>query len=131
MTFRVLIADDHATFRSGLRAILHTQPDFECVAEVGDGRAAVAETIRLRPDLAILDVQMPEFDGLAAAAEIVASGLTGVRMLMLTTYDNDDYLRRALTAGVHGFVLKSLPPEELIAAIRAAARGDTHVASAE
>ncbi|SFQ45612.1 response regulator [Actinomadura madurae] len=125
--FRVLIADDHATFRSGLRAILSTQPDFECVAEVADGRAAVAETIRLRPDLAILDVRMPKFDGLAAAAEIVASGLTGVRMLMLTTYDSDEYLHRALTAGVHGFVLKSLPPEELIAAVRAAARGDAYV----
>ncbi|MFD9702513.1 response regulator [Lentzea sp. NPDC059081] len=125
--FRVLIADDHATFRSGLRAILHTQPDFECIAEVADGRAAVAETIRLRPDLAILDVQMPKFDGLAAAAEIIASGLTGVRMLMLTTYDSDEYLHRALTAGVHGFVLKSLPPEELIAAVRAAARGDAYV----
>lgn len=125
--FRVLIADDHATFRSGLRAVLSTQPDFECVAEVSDGRAAVAETIRLRPDLAILDIRMPRFDGLAAAAEIVASGLTGVRMLMLTTYDSDEYLHRALTAGVHGFVLKSLPPEELIGAIRAAARGDAYV----
>ncbi|WP_367038852.1 response regulator transcription factor [Streptomyces sp. Je 1-332] len=125
--FRVLIADDHAAFRSGLRAILGTQPDFECVAEVAEGRAAVAETIRLRPDLAILDVRMPKLDGLAAAAEIVASGLTGVRMLMLTTYDSDEYLHRALTTGVHGFVLKSLPPEELIAAIRATARGDAYV----
>lgn len=125
--FRVLIADDHATFRSGLRAVLSTQPDFECVAEVADGRAAVAETLRLRPDLAILDVRMPKFDGLAAATEIVASGLTGTRLLMLTTFDSDEYLHRALTSGVHGFVLKSLPPEELIAATRAAARGDAYV----
>jgi len=124
---RILIADDHGTFRSGLRAILGTQPDLECVAEVGDGRAAVEETLRLRPDVAILDVRMPRLDGLAAAAEIVASGLTSVRMLMLTTYDEDDYVHRALTAGVNGFVLKSLPPEELIAAIRAAARGDAYV----
>lgn len=127
MTYRVLIADDHATFRSGLRAILGTQPDIECVAEVGDGRAAVAETLRLRPDLAILDVRMPKLDGLAAAAEIVASGLTGVRMLMLTTYDSDEYLHRALTSGVSGFLLKSLPPEELVAAVRVAARGDAYV----
>ena len=127
MTFRVLIADDHATFRSGLRAILSTQPDIDCVAEVGDGRAAVAETLRLRPDVAVLDVRMPKLDGLSAAAEIAASGLTGVRLLMLTTYDSDEYLHRALAAGTSGFVLKSLPPEELIAAIRAAARGDAYV----
>jgi DNA-binding NarL/FixJ family response regulator len=125
--FRVLIADDHATFRSGLRAILGTQSDFECVAEVADGLAAVAETLRLRPDLAILDVRMPKFDGLAAAAEITASRLPGTRMLMLTTYDSDENLHRALTIGVQGFVLKSLPPEELIGAIRAAARGDAYV----
>jgi DNA-binding NarL/FixJ family response regulator len=127
MTVRILIADDHATFRSGLRAILSTQPDFDCVGEAEDGRAAVAESIRLRPDLAILDVRMPKLDGLAAAAEIVASGLTSVRMLMLTTYDSDEYLHRALSAGVSGFVLKSLPPEELIAAVRVAARGDAYV----
>jgi DNA-binding NarL/FixJ family response regulator len=127
VTSRVLIADDHAAFRSGLRAILSTQPDLECVAEVSDGRAAVAETLRLRPDLAILDVRMPKLDGLAAAAEIRACGLTSVRIIMLTTYDDDYYLHRALTAGVQGFVLKSLPPEELIAAIRAASRGDSYV----
>lgn len=127
MTTRVLIADDHAAFRSGLLAILSTQPDLECVGEVADGRAAVAETVRLRPDLVILDVRMPKLDGLAAAAEIRASGLTSVGIVMLTTYDDDDYLHRALTAGVQGFVLKSLPPEELIAAVRAAARGDAYV----
>ncbi|MEU8397014.1 response regulator transcription factor [Nonomuraea sp. NPDC048892] len=127
MISRILIADDHAAFRSGLRAILSTQPDLECVAEVADGRAAVTETLRLRPDLAILDVRMPRLDGLAAAAEIKASGLTSVRILMLTTYDSDEYLHRALTAGVQGFVLKSLPAEELIAAVKAAARGDSYV----
>jgi DNA-binding NarL/FixJ family response regulator len=127
MTTRILIADDHAAFRSGLQAILTTQPDLECVAEVGDGRAAVAETLRLRPDLAILDVRMPKLDGLAAAGEIRAAGFTRIGIIMLTTYDSDDYLHRALTAGVQGFVLKSLPPEELIAAIRAASRGDAYV----
>ncbi|WP_432825749.1 response regulator [Dactylosporangium sp. CA-092794] len=127
MTYRVLIADDHAAFRSGLRAILSTQPDLECVAEAADGQAALAETLRLRPDLAILDVRMPKLDGLAAAAAIRASGLAGIRIIMLTTYDSDDYLHRALTSGVQGFVLKSLPPEELIAAVRAAARGDSYV----
>ncbi|MDR2347984.1 MAG: response regulator transcription factor [Bifidobacteriaceae bacterium] len=127
MSWRVLIADDHPAFRSGLRAIIDTQPDLECVAEVADGRAAVAETLRLRPDLAILDVRMPKFDGLAAAREIRAAGLAEIGIIMLTTYDSDDYLHRALSAGVQGFVLKSLPPEELIAAIRAAARGDAYV----
>jgi DNA-binding NarL/FixJ family response regulator len=124
---RVLIADDHAAFRSGLRAILSTQPDLECVAEVADGHEAITETLRLRPDLAILDVRMPKVDGLAAAAAIKAAGLSSVRIIMLTTYDSDDYLHSALTAGVQGFVLKNLPPEELIAAVRAAARGDAYV----
>jgi len=127
MPIRILIADDHAVFRSGLRAILSTQLDLECVAEVEDGRAAVVETLRLRPDLAILDVRMPKLDGLAAAAEIRQRGLKDVHIVMLTTYDNDDYLHRALVAGVQGFVLKSLPPEELIAAVRAASRGDAYV----
>jgi DNA-binding NarL/FixJ family response regulator len=127
VTVRILIADDHAAFRSGLKAILGTQPDLECVGEASDGRTAVAETIRLRPDVAILDVRMPKLDGLAAAAEIVASGMTGVRTLMLTTYDSDEYLHRALTHGVSGFLLKSLPPEELVAAVRVAARGDACV----
>jgi DNA-binding NarL/FixJ family response regulator len=124
---KVLIADDHAAFRAGLRAILETQPELEVVAEVGDGRAAVAETLRLRPDLAILDVRMPEHDGLAAAAEIRAAGLTRVAILMLTTYDDDGYLHDALAAGAQGFVLKSLPPQELIAAVQAALRGDAYV----
>ena len=122
-----MVADDHAMFRSGLRAVLATQPDLECVAEVADGRAAVAETLRLRPDVAILDVRMPKLDGLGAAEEILAGGLPETRVLMLTTFDSDEYVYRALLAGASGFLLKSLPPEELIAAIRIAARGDAIV----
>jgi DNA-binding NarL/FixJ family response regulator len=124
MTLRILLADDHAMFRSGLRAVLDTQPDFECVAEVGDGRAAVSETIRLRPDVAILDVRMPKVDGLAAAETILADSGLDTRVLVLTTFDTDEYVYRALAAGASGFLLKSLPPEELVAAIRIAARGD-------
>jgi DNA-binding NarL/FixJ family response regulator len=124
MTLRILLADDHAMFRSGLRAVLDTQPDFECVAEVADGRAAVSETTRLRPDVAILDVRMPKLDGLAAAEAILATGGINTRVLVLTTYDTDEYVYRALAAGASGFLLKSLPPEELVAAIRIAARGD-------
>ncbi|WP_445183298.1 response regulator [Pseudonocardia sp. Cha107L01] len=126
MTLRILLADDHAMFRSGLRAMLDTQPDFDCVAEVADGRAAVAETSRLRPDVAILDIRMPKLDGLAAAEAILASDLD-TRILVLTTYDTDEYVYRALIAGASGFLLKSLPPEELVAAIRVAARGDALV----
>jgi DNA-binding NarL/FixJ family response regulator len=124
MSLRILLADDHAMFRSGLRAIIDTQDDLECVADVPDGRAAVAETARLRPDLAILDVRMPKLDGLAAAEAILAAQPAGTRILMLTTYDADEYVYRALAAGASGFLLKSLPPEELLAAIRVAARGD-------
>ncbi|MFI6366100.1 response regulator [Nocardia sp. NPDC050630] len=119
---RVLIADDHSMFRSGLRAVVDSQTDLECVAEVGDGRCAITETARLRPDVAIVDVRMPKLDGLAATAAIVAAG--GTRVLVLTTYDSDANLYRALQAGASGFLLKSLPPEELVAAIRIAARGD-------
>jgi DNA-binding NarL/FixJ family response regulator len=105
MTLRILLADDHAMFRSGLRAVLDTQPDFECVAEV-------------------VDVRMPKLDGLAAAEAILAEGHVGTRVLVLTTFDIDEYVYRALAAGASGFLLKSLPPEELVAAIRIAARGD-------
>jgi DNA-binding NarL/FixJ family response regulator len=127
MTLRILLADDHAMFRSGLRAVLDTQSDFDCVAEVADGRAAVSETIRLRPDVAILDVRMPKLDGLAAAEMILADGKIDTRILVLTTFDIDQYVYRALAAGASGFLLKSLPPEELVAAVRIAARGDALV----
>jgi DNA-binding NarL/FixJ family response regulator len=127
VNLRILLADDHAMFRSGLRAVLNTQADLECVAEVADGRAAVAETLRLLPDLAILDVRMPKLDGLGAAEAILSGPAAATRILMLTTYDTDEYVYRALAAGASGFLLKSLPPEELVAAIRVAARGDAVV----
>lgn len=120
---RVLLADDHAMFRSGLRAVIASQPDLECVGEASDGRSAVADIARLRPDVAILDVRMPKLDGLAAAEAVKNSG-GGTKVLILTTYDSDDNLYRALCAGASGFLLKSLPPEELVAAVRVAARGD-------
>ncbi|HEY0452685.1 response regulator transcription factor [Actinophytocola sp.] len=124
MTLRILLADDHAMFRSGLRGILDTQSDFACVAEVTDGAAAVTETARLRPDVAILDVRMPKLDGLQAAEAILAGGNVATKVLVLTTFDTDEYVYRALAAGASGFLLKSLPPEELVSAIRVAARGD-------
>ncbi|GAB2506709.1 response regulator [Nocardia heshunensis] len=122
MTITILIADDHTVFRSGLRAVVDAHPDLECVAEVGDGRSAIEAAARTRPDVAILDVRMPKLDGLAATEAIVAAG--GTRVLVLTTYDSEANLHRALSAGASGFLLKSLPPEELVAAIRVAVRGD-------
>ncbi|WP_307867939.1 response regulator transcription factor [Umezawaea beigongshangensis] len=124
MTLRVLLADDHALFRSGMRAVLDTQPDLECVAEVADGREAVALAARLRPDVAVLDVRMPKLDGLAAAEAILGAPGNVTRVLVLTTYDSDEYVYRALRAGASGFLLKSLPPEEMISAMRVAVRGD-------
>lgn len=120
---RVLIADDHAVFRAGLRAVLDAHPDTTCIADVGDGRAAVAEALALRPDVAVLDVRMPKLGGVEAIAPIVAAGST--RVLMLTTYDSETVLAAALKAGASGFLLKTLPPEELVGAIRIVARGDS------
>jgi DNA-binding NarL/FixJ family response regulator len=127
MTLRILLADDHAMFRSGLKAVIGTQPDFACVAEVADGAAAVSETIRLKPDVAILDVRMPKLDGLEAAEAILGGDGVNTRILVLTTFDLDEYVYRALAAGASGFLLKSLPPEELVTAVRVAARGDALV----
>ena len=123
MTISVLLADDHEFFRSGFRAALETQPDLHCVADVGDGRAAVEQVRRLVPDVAVLDVRMPVLDGLGAAEAILATG-SPTKILLLTTYDDDSYLYRALQAGASGFLLKSMPTEELLGAIRVAARGD-------
>jgi DNA-binding NarL/FixJ family response regulator len=126
VTIRVLLADDHAFFRSGFRAAIDTQPDLECVAEAADGRQAVAETERLRPDVAVLDIRMPKLDGLAAASLLLLGSRpgAGTKVLLLTTYDDDEYVYRALQLGASGFLLKSLPTEELLSAVRVAARGD-------
>lgn len=127
MALRILLADDHGVFRSGLRAILGTQGDFDCVGEVADGKAAVAEVARLRPDIAILDIRMPKLDGIDAAQAILSDPANTTKVLVLTTFDTDRYVYEALSAGASGFLLKSLPPEEIIAAVRIAARGDSLV----
>jgi len=123
MTIRILLADDHDLFRSGFRAALETQSDFECVADVADGRAAVEAVTRLKPDVAVLDVRMPIMDGLDAAETILRSGLD-TKVVLLTTHDDDSYLHRGLQAGVSGFCLKGMRTEELFSAVRIAARGD-------
>lgn len=123
MTIRVVLADDHDLFRSGLRAAVDTQADLECVSDVGDGRAAVDAVVRLQPDVAVLDIRMPVMDGLEAAETLLTDG-TATRIILLTTYDDESHLYRALQAGVSGFCLKGMPAEEVLGAIRIAARGD-------
>ncbi|MET8830031.1 response regulator transcription factor [Streptomyces sp. NPDC004610] len=119
---RVLLADDEAMVRAGVRAILAGGGETEVVAEAGDGREAVELARAHRPDVALLDIRMPRLDGLAAAEEIVRT-LPGTAVAMLTTFSERDYVARALGGGATGFLLKSGDPYELIAGVRAVARG--------
>ena len=121
---RVLIADDQALVRGGLRAILSTEPDMDVIGEASDGRTAVKLAGQLTPDVVLMDVRMPGLDGLQAAHEILATG-SRTRILMLTTFDNDEYLYRAMRAGACGFLLKTVSPDHLSHAIRVVAAGDS------
>jgi DNA-binding NarL/FixJ family response regulator len=121
---RVLIADDQELVRAGLRMIIEAQPDIEVVADVGDGPTAVREAMHLRPDVALLDVQMPGGDGISAAQAILRDPRLDTRVVMLTTFDLDEYLYAAMTAGASGFLLKSSPRAHLLHAIRTATSGD-------
>jgi DNA-binding NarL/FixJ family response regulator len=123
-TVRVLLADDHPVVRSGLAGLLAVEPDIEVVGEVGDGQAALAAAHELRPDLVLMDLRMPVLDGAAATARIVAE-LPGVRVLVLTTYETDADILRAVEAGATGYLLKDTPREQLVAGVRAAARGES------
>ncbi|SCG79770.1 two component transcriptional regulator, LuxR family [Micromonospora echinaurantiaca] len=118
---RVLVADDEQLVRSGLRLILEAAPEITVVGEAADGAEALAETRRLRPDVVLLDVRMPGTDGLTAAPRIVADG---AKVIMLTTFDRDEYVHRALRAGAVGFLLKDTPPRDLAAAVRTVAAGN-------
>lgn len=122
---RVLVVDDEHLVRSGLRLILEAAADLTVVGEAADGAGALAETRRLRPDVVLLDVRMPGTDGLTAAPELVA---LGVKVIMLTTFDRDEYVHRALRAGAVGFLLKDTPPRELAAAVRTVAAGNAMLA---
>ena len=118
----VALADDQPLVRSGLRMIIEGEPDLEVVGEAEDGGAAVDLVVSARPDVLLLDVQMPGTDGLAAMERIAASG-TRTRVLMLTTFDLDEYVYRAMRAGASGFLLKDMQGEDIVTAIRQVARG--------
>lgn len=126
-TIRVLLADDQELVRYGLRLVLGAEAGLEIVGEAGDGALAVHAAERLRPHVVLMDVRMPGVDGLEATRRITAS-LPETRVLVLTTYDLDDYAFGALSAGASGFLLKDAKPVELVAAIRAVHRGDAVVA---
>lgn len=127
MTIRVLLADDQQLLRAGFRMVLDAQPGIAVVGEAGDGEQAVAQTARLAPDIVLMDVRMPGVDGIEATRRIVAAG-GEARVLILTTFDLDEYAFAGLRAGASGFLLKDVPPQQLTAAIRAVAAGDAVVA---
>jgi DNA-binding NarL/FixJ family response regulator len=123
MSVRVLIADDQAMVRAGFRMLLAGEAGIAVVAEAADGAEAVAKAARFAPDVVLMDIRMPRLDGLEATRRILASR-PNARVLILTTFDLDEYLYDALRAGASGFVLKDDPPEQLIAAVRTVAAGD-------
>jgi len=119
---RTLVVDDQAMVRAGLHMLLAEEPDIDVVAEASNGVEAIAQAARYRPDVILMDIRMPELDGLEATRRILAANST--KVLMLTTFSLDDYVYEALRAGASGFVLKDEPPEQLIAAVRTIAAGD-------
>ncbi|SFI49573.1 MULTISPECIES: response regulator [Microbacterium] len=127
---RVLLVDDHAVMRAGFRMILEAAGDIEIVGEAADGAAAVAAASALQPDVVCMDVQMPGMDGLEATRRIVDVLGSRAAVVVVTTFDRDDYLFQALDAGASGFLLKNAGPEELTAAVRVAAAGDALLAPA-
>ena len=121
---RVLLVDDDALMRAGLEAILSSDAGVHVVGEASDGRVAVEQVRRLQPDVVLMDIRMPEVDGIAATREVVAVS-PDVRVVILTTFEDDDYIFGALTAGASGFLLKRTSPEQLLEALRAVAAGDS------
>jgi DNA-binding NarL/FixJ family response regulator len=122
---RVLLVDDQPLLRKGFRMVLDAEDDLEVAGEAADGAEAISEAARTRPDVVLMDVRMPVLDGVEATRRIAG---TGPRVLILTTFDLDEYVYEALRAGASGFLLKDVPPEDLVAAIRVVAAGDAVVA---
>jgi DNA-binding NarL/FixJ family response regulator len=127
MAIRVLIVDDQALIRAGFRMILDAQPDLEVVGEAADGSTAIDAVRTLRPDVVLMDIRMPGVDGIEATRRITEAGVTS-KIVILTTYDLDEYVFDALAAGASGFLLKHVPPEELVHGVRVAASGDALLA---
>jgi len=127
MTVRVLVADDQALVRSGFRMILESRPDIEVVGEAEDGFEAIEATRRLLPDVILMDVRMPNLDGVEATRRLVGRG-TESRILILTTFDLDEYVYEAIRAGASGFLLKDVRPQELVDAVHVVAHGDALLA---
>lgn len=123
---RILLVDDQALVRAGFRMILDAEPEMEVVGEASDGREAVDQTRALRPDVILMDIRMPELDGLEAARQILSGAQEedAPKILMLTTFDLDEYVYEALRAGASGFLLKDTPPEQLVSAIHVIAEGE-------
>ena len=119
-----MVVDDQTMVRAGFRLLLADESDIDVVAEASNGRDAVAQAARFRPDVILMDIRMPEMDGLEATRRILLASDTDARVLILTTFDLDDYVFEALRAGASGFVLKDEPPEQLISAVRTIAAGD-------
>lgn len=131
MSIRVLIVDDQTLVRAGLSQLIRRTEDMEVVGEVADGRAAVTEARRLRPDVVLMDIRMPEMDGIEATRRIVADpGLSDTRVIMLTTFDDDELIFESLKVGAAGFLLKDVEPDDLRKAIRVVAAGDALLAPA-
>jgi DNA-binding NarL/FixJ family response regulator len=129
MSIRVVVADDQEIVRTGLRMILDAQPDIDVVGEAADGRAAVALARKLRPDVCLFDIRMPDIDGIEATRQLAGPGVDDpLAIVVITTFDLDEYVHGALKAGARGFLLKDAGPELLIQAIHAAAGGDALIA---
>jgi DNA-binding NarL/FixJ family response regulator len=126
---RILLVDDQALVRAGFRMILDAEPQMEVVGEAGDGREAIDQVRALAPDVVLMDIRMPELDGLEATRRILDDGGENApKILMLTTFDLDEYVYEALRAGASGFLLKDTPPEQLVAAIEVISQGDALLA---
>ncbi len=128
MSIRVVLADDQAMVRGGFRLILEAEDDVEVVGEAGDGQEAITVTRRLQPDVVLMDVQMPKMDGLEATRQLGRDPAVRSRVVILTTFEQDDYVFEALRAGASGFLLKNARPEDLMHAVRVVAAGDALLA---